>query len=96
MTSAKVHRTRSAKNSLITTELQDIRLGIPELETGRPMRSIQSNCNGKRSYTPTGNGLALCSSPRSRIRLSKRPWSNDIRPVYQYPKTNKNKNGTVM
>lgn len=34
-------------------------------------------------YTPTGNGLVLCSSARSRTRLSKRPWKTDIRPVYQ-------------
>jgi len=47
-------------------------------------------------YTPTGNGLGLRSSPRSRTRLSKRPCSNDINPVYQYPKTNSTRNGTVM
>ena len=46
------------------------------------------------SYTPTGNGL-VCVVVRP-AEGPKRPWSSDISPVYQYPSTNNNKNGTVM
>ena len=45
-------------------------------------------------YTPTGNGF-VCGSPRL-VRRSKRPCSNDIRAVYQYPITKMIRNGTVM
>jgi len=49
---------------------------------------------GSRAYTPTGNGfvcvVAVADPP------AKRPCSNDINPVDQYPSTNNNKNGTVM
>src|ERR1017187_2999220 len=46
------------------------------------------------AYTPTGNGLVCVVVLRD--AFPKRPCSNDINPVYQYPTTNNNRNGTVM
>lgn len=47
----------------------------------------------RRGYTPTGKGLVWVVA-RSEAP-PKRPCSNDIRPVYQYPTTNSIRNGTV-
>ena len=49
---------------------------------------------GPKNYTPTGYGLLLCGSA-SKDRLENIPWNNDMKPVYQYPSTNKSRKGTV-
>lgn len=103
---------RSAKQLSVCSCQLSVKRGFPRLRSGQAVRlrvrmtavERQStfDCSywqlgtGNWFYTPTGNGLGLRSSPRSRTRLSKRPCSSDINPVYQYPKTNSTKNGTVM
>jgi hypothetical protein len=48
------------------------------------------------AYTPTGNGLVCGSCSGFKVSRSKRPCSSDIKPVYQYPSTKRNRNGIVQ
>ena len=78
---------QKSKKKLDDHSLQNTRL---------PIQNHGVRTRSEPRHTPTGNGFGLCSSARSRTRLSKRPCNNDSSPVYQYPKTNRMRKGTVM